>query len=85
MMKMEELIAICNNLIQGSKLVSLFKHGEVRDIWYYNWPRTIARMTASGGFAAAVRRSRQAWVPTLLRATSIGGAGAEISQFLNKV
>ena len=33
----EELIAYYNNLIQGTKLVSLFKHGEVRDIWYYNW------------------------------------------------
>ena len=35
----EELIADCNNLIQGPKLVSLFKHPEVRDSWYYNWLR----------------------------------------------
>ena len=35
----EELIGYCNTLIQGPKLVSLFKHGEVRDIWYYNWLR----------------------------------------------
>ena len=33
----EELIGYCNTLIQGSKLVSLFKHGEVRNGWYYNW------------------------------------------------
>ena len=35
----EELIGYCNTLIQGTKLVSLFKHGEVRDSWYYNWLR----------------------------------------------
>ena len=35
----EELIAYCNNLIQGTKLVSLFKHGEFRDSWYSNWLR----------------------------------------------
>ena len=33
------LIGYCNSLIQGSKLVSLFKHGEGRDSWYYNWLR----------------------------------------------
>ena len=32
----EELIPYCNTLIQGTKLVSLLKHGEVRDSWYYN-------------------------------------------------
>ena len=26
-------------MIQETKLVSLFKHGEVRDSWYYNWLR----------------------------------------------
>ena len=31
----EQLIGYCNTLIQGTKLVSLFKHGEVRDSWYY--------------------------------------------------
>ena len=35
----EELIGYCHTLIQGTKLVSLFKHGEVRDSWYYNWLR----------------------------------------------
>ena len=35
----EELIGYCNTLIEGTKLVSLFKHGEVRDSWYYNWLR----------------------------------------------
>ena len=46
----EEIIAYSNNWIQGTKLVSLFKHGEVRDIWYYNWlPRYHERL----GTAAA--------------------------------
>ena len=35
----EELIGYCDTLIQGTKMVSLFKHGEVRDSWYYNWLR----------------------------------------------
>ena len=35
----EELIGYCNPLIQGTKLVSLFKHGEVSHSWYYNWVR----------------------------------------------
>ena len=35
----KELIAYCNNLIQGTKLVSLFKPGEVRDSFYYKWLR----------------------------------------------
>ena len=48
----KELIAYCNNLIQGTQLVSLFKHAEVRDSWYYNWLRRYHERlgTAAVGF-----------------------------------
>ena len=32
----EESIVYCNNFIQRTRFISLFKHGDVRNGWYYN-------------------------------------------------
>ena len=59
----EELIAQCNTLVQRTELVSLFKHGEVRDIWYYNWLRRYhERLGTAAAKPSEVDRER--WTPS---------------------